>query len=145
MLHEEFEKIRQTAPESLIVTTGECRFCGTEIDVEIPAICLDMDGKREEVATELCGCAESKTYAAKKKKKERTYERIEKLFGSESQKPLPAHKAKVLHDAVDPIVEYDIASIAVDFGNGTKAKMKMTSKGAVQVKRIDTNEYCAEI
>ncbi len=116
---------------------GGCRFCGQIADIKAPL--NYTDDQRDELATELCKCYEAEYYTNKKSWKERAHDRIEKLFGEESEEPINDSEIKILHDAVEPVANNDITSMTVDFGNGIKAKINITAKGKIKVQRTDTD------
>lgn len=143
MLRDEIEKRRRENPGSLETKRGGCKFCGQIASMELPE-----EWEQQfinEAATELCNCYEAKNYTRKKGQKERAIKAIEKQFGEEAADNQTDEEIKdLLIEIVDLIVEDKINTATIDIGNGLKAKIGITAKGAVKVERTMTEKTTQE-
>lgn len=99
----------------------------------------------DEAATELCDCYEATVYATKKKKKERAIQAVEEQFGENADNnKVDDEVKKLLLDIIDLIAECKINSSTIDIGRGLKAKITLTSKGALKVERCRTEKITKE-
>ena len=87
----------------------------------------------------MCDCIEADHRTRLKRQKERAHAKIEELFNGNDEENECINNAalQLIHSAVGPIVDDDIASATIDIG-GIKAKLTMTAKGNVKITRTDT-------
>lgn len=143
MLRDEIERVRKSNPGNLVTRTCACKCCGQMTNLDLPsewsnAFC-------DEAATEFCDCYDSKVYTQKKKQKERAIKAVEEQFGENAGKNKVDEEVKeLLLIIIDQVVENRISSGSVDIGCGLKAKISITSKGAVKVERSRTEKTTKE-
>lgn len=122
---------------------GACRFCGQMRRIDT-LVHWDLDDVNEAV-TELCDCIEAQVYTNQKRKKERAYKIIERKFRPGGQ---CVFKSSALMDILcrgaDMITEGCMKSLVIDDGEGTKAKLSETSKGAIKVEKTVTEKESEE-
>lgn len=137
------EQEKQRLGGGVATAIGTCRFCGQTASSK--ALEEWSQEEIDELTCELCGCAEAKAYAYKKRQKERAREKIELLFGkSNGEVIVPNAAVELLHAAVVPVCEGIINSITADIGDGVKGKISITSKGAIKVERTKTDKSTYE-
>lgn len=142
MLRDEIENTKKKNRGGLTTKIGGCRFCGQTAQLEVPA---EWDTEQvDEAATEFCDCLEAAVYTKKKQRKEKAVRAIEKQFGEDAEIHVDETVTDLLKAIVDNIVELRIASGTIDIGNGLKAKIGMTGKGAVKVERAKTEKVVQE-
>lgn len=143
MLRDQVEDVRKREPALLRQRAGGCQFCGQMITVEVPEGWKEE--KIDELATECCKCQEAEDYVHKKRRKERAIEAIIHQFGPYQQKGVIKEKTmELLAEIADQVVEDKIQSGTIEIGEGLKAKIRMTAKGAVKVERSKTEKESKE-
>lgn len=143
MIKDIMKKAKEEIAECLIQDRGGCKFCGQIRALEVPA-----DWTEEmcnELATELCECTESEIYTRKKKQKEKAVEAIEEQFGEKAEDRMEGEVTGLLNDIADMVIENKINSGMLDIGEGIKAKIALTAKGAVKVERTKTEKGVKEV
>lgn len=142
MLSDTIKKIREENPGALETKVGGCRFCGQTAALELPA---EWDGAFvDEAVTEHCNCIEATIYTNKKKQKERAEKAVTRQFGENSGHQIEGETIDILLLAIDGIIEDRITGITVDIGDGLKAKINVTAKGAIKVERTKTEKNSQE-
>lgn len=128
----------------VISATGECRFCR---HIATNKALPEWDEEEiNELITEACECDDARTYTHKKGQNEKAHNRIEALFGKENKTIVVPDKAvELLHNAVCPVCDELLVSVAVDIGHGIKGRISITPKGIVKVARTITNVSTYEI
>ena len=143
MLRDQVEDVRKREPELLRLRTGGCRFCGQMTTVKAPKGWEEE--KIDELATECCKCQEAEDYAYKKRRKERAIEAIIHQFGPYQETGIIREGTmELLAEIADQVVEDKIQSGTIEIGEGLKAKISMTAKGAVKVERSKTEKEIKE-
>lgn len=137
MLIDEVRKIREIRPQDIVSLKGACECCGQIKIVEAPVNW--NDDQVNGLVTEMCDCIEADHRTRLKRQKERAHAKIEELFNGNDKENECINNAalQLIHNAVEPIVDDDIASATIDIG-GIKAKLSMTAKGNVKITRTDT-------
>lgn len=129
--------------DDVVIMTGACRFCGQIAQVDAPPIW--PEDMVNELATELCECNKATTYANMKKRREKAHEKIVLLFGEKASSPVNDNAEKLLHMAVDTAIDYDIESMTIDIGDGTKGKISCTTKGSIKIERRESSKNAYEL
>lgn len=143
MLTDKITDIEKREPGLLVQRTGACRFCGQMATLEAPETWSDED--IDELATECCKCQEAEDYAYKKRRKERAIEAIINQFGPYQETGIIREGTmELLAEIADQVVEDKIQSGTIEIGEGLKAKISMTAKGAVKVERSKTEKESKE-
>lgn len=143
MLTDKITDIEKREPGLLVQRTGACRFCGQMATLEAPETWSDED--IDELATECCKCQEAEDYAYKKRRKERAIEAIIHQFGPYQETGIIREGTmELLAEIADQVVEAKIQSGTIEIGEGLKAKISMTAKGAVKVERSKTEKESKE-
>lgn len=117
---------------------GTCRYCGQILmfeEADIPESLDDKCNLCDETATRKCNCDKANDYRLFIARKEKTFKNIEAAFQKNSEVT-----EYLMKEAVVPMMQYDIAKVTVDIGNGLKGTMSMTSKGVIKVKASYTKE-----
>lgn len=130
MLRDELKKIG-----NLIETTGACRFCGQIATVEAP------EGWDDEMvtylATEACSCKEAREWTKKREQERFTANNVEDLFDDNETKEFIMAAVHMISDGV-------FNGMTVDFGDGVKASVKITNKGAIVIKKTRVTQESRE-
>lgn len=142
MLKTDIEEFKREGLKGTVIQEGGCKFCGQMTKVE--TMIGWSNDECNELATELCDCFEAGVYTRKKGRKERAHSKIETLFETCTGKALRSDSIRVLHMAADLLAEDEAQSISLDDGNGTKAKVSITSKGNIKVERTDSKKQAVE-
>lgn len=137
MLRDELEELKEH-PEGLNTQIGACIFCGQMAQIE--TLSPWPEEKCNEVATELCDCAEAKTYVYKKRRLEKACRSIEEQFRSQ-EKTI----RDILRQLAALIVDSRLESATVKINGELKAKISLTAKGSVKVERIQTKKTAEEV
>lgn len=141
MLSDELKEWEKDMPEGVKEEIGTCRFCG---QTRLLHVVGPWDKEKcNEAATELCECTQAVIYAKRKSRKEKVTKAIEENFGEKAKYPVP-EVATVMMAAVEPIVNYNVDSVAIKDGK-VKYKLSMTSKDTVKVERTITNNDSVEV
>lgn len=113
--------------------TGACRFCGQSIIVEGGA---DMtDPQLEEAATMACECEKATAYRETATRRKKTKQRVEELFGAESQEKQSDDVKKIILDAVDAVCDKKIKSAVITIRSGLKCRIMQMAKDKIKVVR----------
>ena len=113
--------------------TGTCRFCGQSIIVEGGA---DMTAPQlEEAATMACECEKATAYKETKTRRETAKQRVEELFGDESEEKQPDAVKKIILDAVDAICDKKMKSATITIREGLKCRIMQMAKDKIKVVR----------
>lgn len=143
MLTDKITDIEKREPGLLVQRIGACRFCGQMITVKVPKGWEEE--KIDELATECCECQEAEDYAYKKRRKERAIKAIIHQFGPYQETGIIREGTmELLAEIADQVVEDKIRSGTIEIGEGLKAKISMTAKGAVKVERSKTEKESKE-
>ena len=138
----EIENMKKENPEGLVVSTGACCFCGQIRQIE--ALREWPPEIYNEVATELCDCAEARGYKDEKQQKERAEKIINRQFGEESGEPVSPEVVDFLKTGAAMIIEQRLGKLTVTCAEGMEAKISITAKGLVKVKRKKVEEKTEE-
>lgn len=127
----------------LVETSGSCRFC-SQMDVITCMSNLTQDEK-DEIATCGCSCVQSRKYVEQKEQTENAKERINQLFGEEAEnngfKPINREKTlELMGVVVGLMAQGELRTITIEVTPTTKAKISCSSKGKINVERIDTRK-----
>ena len=120
-----------------------CRYCGQMRMIEVPDNWTDE--QMNELVVEHCPCPDAQTHNSIKHRKEKAHERIEMLFGEQSEFPIDENAEKLLHMAADAAVDLDIERVTVGIKDGTKASIKRTAKGSIKIERTESNKNAYEL
>lgn len=118
----------------LKTTTGECRFCGQIITLEIPKSFTQEEINEE--ATKLCKCPEAERYTRVQENIANTEGMIRNFF--EHKKGLEILK-DMLMSAVKPLAEGQITKITISRGEYT-GTMKPSKEGVKLLLKYSTEE-----
>lgn len=148
MIKDLIAQIKKDRPsEPIVQHMCPCKFCGQAVMVEVPECWLDVTQEENliELGTENCDCDKAERYVSHKLRKESAIKVIVKQFGRGAGKnEVDQTVLDMMAGLVDLIVEYRISSATIDFGNGCKANIKITSKGTIKVTRKRTEEEAGE-
>lgn len=119
----------------LTMQAGVCEFCGQQSVIEVDER-LDQE-EVDALVTRRCTCPGAIESVKKADKMAAAHANVEELFGRDDA-------SYWLQEAVALIGDGWINSVTVDFGNGQKAKIKTTSKGAIIVQKIVVSQESME-
>ena len=120
-----------------------CRYCGQIRMIEVP---IDWSEEQiEELAVENCICPDAQTHNGLKHRKEKAHERIEMIFGEQSEVSIDENAEKLLHMAADAVVDMDIERVTVVIKDGTKASIRRTAKGSIKIERTESSKNAYEL
>lgn len=120
-----------------------CRYCGQIRMIEVPNNWTEE--QREEMTIECCICPDAMTHNGLKHRKEKAHERIEMLFGEQSELPIDENVEKLLYMAVDAAVDLDIENVTISIKDGTKASIRRTTKGSIKIERSEISKNTYEL
>lgn len=138
----EVERTKRERPEGIIFSTGACCFCGQIRQIE--ALKEWTPDAYNEMATEMCECIEAINYTAKKRQKERAEKIINRQFGEGSEEPVQPEVIDFLKTGAEMIIEQKLGKLTVTCAEGIEAKISITAKGLVKIKRKKTEEKAEE-
>lgn len=119
----------------LTMQAGACEFCGQTSMIEVDERLSQAE--INELVTKRCTCPGAIASRKKEDKMAAAHENIRELFGVDDA-------SYWLQEAVNLIGDGWINSVTVDFGNGQKAKIKATSKGAIIAQKIVVSQESME-
>lgn len=123
--------------------SGYCKFCGKQTVVK--ALKEFTDEELDELVTENCDCVDAEYYSLQKKRREKAHREIDNLFGNENTPIMDDEQLKMLHGTVEPVLNGEVSSVAINISRGLKMSIKVTSKGAIKIERADSDKNSAEI
>lgn len=92
----------------------------------------------DESVTDRCQCDRAKEYEKQKVQKQKAKARIEEVFGTAAgERALDTTIVNHLVSFADIIAEKKMQAVMIDMGNGVKAKLSRTVKGAIKVERTE--------
>ena len=123
------EKIKMTIME------GECIYCHQMRHIEVPEDTVPAEVDR--IVTENCDCHTAK---------QRRELQDQQIKGKENVRDLLEDYdiVNIFEAAVDVITQGKAVSMVMDFGDGTKAQLKITTKGALIVKKVIVKQESKE-
>lgn len=117
---------------------GACRFCGQMKIVPWSMTQEEADDK----ATEACDCDDAAWDRKLKEQIRKAKEALNSVFGPGAadygQKPVGARAMAFLQEAVSVMAEGYIDNVSVDLMGACRAKLTLTGKGSIKVKRTET-------
>lgn len=137
MLKDELEELKEH-PEGLDTQIGACIFCGQMARIE--TLSPWPEEKCNEAATELCDCAEAKTYVYKKRRLEKACKSIEEQFRSQEKMI-----RDMLRQLATLIVDCKLETATIKINGELKAKISLTAKGSIKVEKIQTKKTAEEV
>lgn len=123
-----------------VMQTAPCRFCGQMVqfmgDDDL------TEPQAQEIATMNCKCADAVEYQKEKNRKENALKNVQKLFGEEApkEKQIRDDIVKLLLAAVEEVYSGGLAKITLNLRGGIKASISQTSKGEINVERMETKK-----
>ncbi len=123
-----------------VMQTAPCRFCGQMVQFMGDGGLTEPQA--QEIATMNCRCEEAVEYQKEKNRKENALKNVQKLFGEEapSDKRIRDDIVKLLLAAVEEIYTGGLAKITLNLRGGIKASISQTSKGEINVERMETKK-----
>lgn len=123
---------------------GACRYCGQTKAIH-PLFDLTEEDA-DERATWECDCEEAKSEREKRDRRDRAVAAVRSKFEPDASpmEAAPAAVVEILINAVDLILAEEAESVTVNISKSIKAKISMTSKGAVKVERTKTIKTAEE-
>lgn len=134
-------------PEGLALQHGSCAYCGQMMS-------FHTDGswgqeQLNELATLGCSCPHAKRYQALHKAKDAAERKIRKLFGRgadmKDAEDAEDETVSMLIKLVGLIADEQIQSASIVIAPRLKAKMSVSSKGTIKVKRTIMQERTEEM
>lgn len=108
---------------------GYCKHCGQGVSISETDEYLEESEDLDFIASMRCRCAEGEGWRRKNRAKDDAMEKIRTSFDAfqdENQK-------NVMLLLVDPLVEGDIESAALNFGGGLTVNMRLNKNNAVRI------------
>lgn len=125
----------------MVEGSGACRYCG-QIDV-FSCLSTATQAEKDEIVTCACGCFGARRYTEQKAQVESAKDRVHRLFGEGAPdngfKPIAREKVvELMGVTVGLIAQSELRSITIEITSRVKAKISISSKGKINVERIDT-------
>lgn len=119
----------------LTMQAGTCEFCGQQSVIEVNERMIQED--IDAMVTRRCTCPGAIASVKKADRMTAAHANVEELFGRDDA-------CYWLQEAIVLIGDGWINGVTVDFGNGQKAKIKATSKGAIIAQKIVVSQESME-
>ena len=123
-----------------VMQTAPCRFCGQMVQFMGGGDLTEPQA--QEIATMNCSCDKAVEYQKEKNRKENALKNVQKLFGEEapSDKRIQDGIVQLLMAAVAEVYTGGLAKITLNLRGGIKASISQTSKGEINVERMETKK-----
>lgn len=129
------EVMEELKTEKIITQTGFCKYCGQERIVEVFA--HEDQETVDMMATDECDCPGAKAVRDRRSRVFMAQQNIQELFGQ-------SNVSHWLAEGAELIGEGWMNGVTVDIGNGEKARLKITGKGAIIAQKIVTKQESME-
>lgn len=127
---------------------GHCHYCGEMAILDYPETATQEE--KNKMATKYCKCTQAANESEKEIETEKAKERIEQLFGENAiEMGFDSVLEQEINDLLNKIIELIsnnyMRGATIEIDGSTKAKISISSKGKINIERIQAIKYKLEV